>query len=174
MVERHLRNAVKRLTVHPDEIGDAQQLRINCDKGLAHVLQAIEALTNAQAQAAAREAENSRLFKSVLDHKVEIAAQEQRIAELEAENARLRGAIQSTAWTIANQPVAKALCQAVEHCPLGPSDDDGTLSLYDLIPEVWCGPDPTQAVREIAENIAFSALDAWFIAARAALSEPTT
>lgn len=40
-------------------------------------------LTQAQAEIAAKDAENSRLFKAVLDHKVEIAA-------LEASNAALR------------------------------------------------------------------------------------
>lgn len=43
-VERHLTNAVKRLTVHEDEIGDADQLKINCDKALAHVECAIAAI----------------------------------------------------------------------------------------------------------------------------------
>lgn len=41
----HLRNAVKRLSVQQDEIGDARQLKINCDKGLSHVQLALNALS---------------------------------------------------------------------------------------------------------------------------------
>jgi hypothetical protein len=43
-VVQALTNATKRLCVHPTETNDAKQLVINCDKGLAHVVRALEAI----------------------------------------------------------------------------------------------------------------------------------
>lgn len=98
-----------------------------------------------------------------------LATAQTEAAELRAENERLREALRSTQWTVANQTVTKALCEAVACCALGPSDDDGTLTLYDIIPDVWCVPDRFAATNDIAEQIAFTALEAWLTAARTAL-----
>lgn len=102
-----------------------------------------------------------------------LATAQTEAAELRAEVERLREALRSTQWTVANQNVAKALCEAVACCALGPSDDDGTLTLYDIIPDVWCVPDRFAATNDIAEQIAFTALEAWLTAARAALAQGT-
>lgn len=102
-----------------------------------------------------------------------LATAQTEAAELRAEVERLRGALRSTHWTVANQTVAKALCEAVAVCALGPSDDEGNLTLYDIIPDVWCVPDRFAATNDIAEQIAFTALEAWLTAARATLAQGT-
>jgi len=76
-------------------------------------------------------------------------------------------ALQGTYWTIQHQACAKAAVDAVLYQDLGPSDDEGALTLYDLVPEVWCAPDRSAATKLIAENIAFAVLDAWMKAVRA-------
>lgn len=76
-------------------------------------------------------------------------------------------AISGTHWTIEHQACAKAAVDAVYNLDLGPSDDEGTLTLYDLVPEEWCAPDRSAATNLLAESIAFAVLDAWMTAARA-------
>ncbi len=44
---KHLVNAKKRVTVHPDELGNARQLQINCDKANAHIEAALTQLRTA-------------------------------------------------------------------------------------------------------------------------------
>ena len=113
-----------------------------------------------------------RTLKALPDTSAQLIATLQATVERQAaEIARLRDVFESAAWTIQNQPVAKALCNAVTACALGPSDDDGMLVLYDLIPDEWCVPDRSTVTDDIAENIAFAALDAWLTAARKALED---
>lgn len=81
-------------------------------------------------------------------------------------------AVQGTWWTIEHQACAKAAVDAVLNQDLGPSDDEGTLTLYDLVPEEWCAPDRSAATKLIAENIAFAVLDAWMRAVRAEIVMP--
>lgn len=76
-------------------------------------------------------------------------------------------AVQGTWWTIKHQACAIAAVDAVLNQGLGPSDDEGTLTLYDIVPDVWCAPDRMEATKLIAENIAFAVLDAWMQAVRA-------
>lgn len=81
-------------------------------------------------------------------------------------------AVQGTYWTIEHQVCAKAAVGAVLSQELGPSDDDGLLTLYDLVPEEWCAPDRSAATKLLAENIAFAVLDAWMRAVRQEISSP--
>ena len=64
--------------------------------------------------------------------------------------------------------------KAISNCQLGPSDDDGWLYLYDLIPEEWCSPDRFVASNEMAERLADMAIAEWITDARKALDTHPT
>jgi len=94
----------------------------------------------------------------------------ERAEAVEQRERALKEALAGTWWTREREDVAKAIVRAVNCLELGPSDDEDCLTIYDLVPEVWCAPDRSAATDLIAENVAFAVLDAWLTAARASLS----
>ena len=59
--------------------------------------------------------------------------------------------------------------KAIRNYALGPSDNDGHLYLYDLIPEEWCSPNRLVVSDEMAERLADVAIGQWIVDARQAL-----
>lgn len=70
-------------------------------------------------------------------------------------------------WTVGDTTGAEAACKAIRSCEIGPGEgEDDMLTIYDLIPDVWCAPDRTTEVTRVCEHLAWAAISAWLTAHR--------